>query len=43
MADVRILVVDDNAAIPASMRRGLIFEGYEVRTAVESCRSPNPW
>lgn len=35
MADVQILVVDDNAAIRDSLRRGLTFEGYEERTAVD--------
>ncbi len=31
--DKRILVVDDDAAVISLLRRGLTYEGYEVRTA----------
>jgi two-component system response regulator MprA len=33
---MRILVVDDDAAVRDSLRRSLTFEGYEVSTAVDS-------
>jgi two-component system, OmpR family, response regulator MprA len=35
MADVQILVVDDDDDVRESLRRSLAFEGYDVRTAVD--------
>jgi hypothetical protein len=35
MADVQSVIFDDTAAIPDSLRGGLTFEGYEMRTAVD--------
>ena len=33
--DLRILVVDDDAAVASVLRRGLAYEGYKVDTAVD--------
>ncbi len=35
MADVQILVVDDDDDVRESLRRSLAFEGYDVRTAAD--------
>jgi DNA-binding response OmpR family regulator len=42
LADMKVLVVDDDAAVRDSLARTLKFEGHEVATAADGQRHSTP-